>query len=946
MPYNLFVVSHTHWDREWYQPFEEFRIRLVKLMDKLLDILASDPDYRYFTLDGQTIVLEDYLEIRPQKEEEIKRLVQQGRLLIGPWWILPDEFLVSPEATIRNLMLGDQVARRFGAKMEVGYLPDPFGHISQMPQILAGFGMDVAVLRRGLSDEPTELIWQALNGSSVLLIYLRDGYDNAAHLPLNDDVAFLEAILRIKDSLVPHDAATNNLLLMNGTDHMEPQPELPAAMARANQELEDIKLIHSTLPMYIEALRQANPELQTVRGELRSPKRHHLLPGVLSTRMWIKQRNAHCETLLEKWAEPFSAFVQLADEAQPAKPKPETQNTKPFLYQAWRYLMQNHPHDSICGCSVDQVHKEMEVRFDWVEQIGEEVTRQSLTSIASEVNTAGLAQGPSIPLVVFNPVAGPRTDIVIAEVQVPGSLEDFVLVDNEGRETPYQVLSCRSAEFASLDLDRDGLLSMMGMVEGGRVLGMAIQEVHIEVEEEAAHIVITLMEHGQPDLSLLKHSMQEVQALLADEAIRRYQVKARLATAVEFCFVAEDVPGHGYKTYLIKVPRQHPDSNLQLPTSSIENEFFLVKADLADGTLSITDKATGLAFEGLNRFVDGGDRGDEYTYCRPENDSVVDRPATAPTINIVEAGPARRTLEIGMTYRLPTSLAEDRSTRSEEMVEVPIKTRVSLSAGVRRVDFTTTVKNHARDHRLRVHFPTPIQTDCSHADGHFDVVQRPLDLPEDTADWVEQPVPTHPQRTFVDVNDGEIGLMVINNGLPEYEVLRGTGGVTVALTLLRCVGWLSRGDLHSRRGNAGPAVETPGAQCLGKQAFGYAIVPHVGGWETCFEQAHAFNAPLRVVSTGIHSGQLPLQLSFVQIEPASLVISAIKQAESGEGLIVRFYNIAAEEVKGRLKVYRPFARAALVNLNEEETEKLPSNERGEVELSVRGKQIVTVKLEF
>jgi mannosylglycerate hydrolase len=265
---------------------------------------------------------------------------------------------------------------------------------------------------------------------------------------------------------------------------------------------------------------------------------------------------------------------------------------------------------------------------------------------------------------------------------------------------------------------------------------------------------------------------------------------------------------------------------------------------------------------------------------------------------------------------------------------------------VRRVDFTTTVDNHARDHRLRVHFPTPIQTDCSHAEGHFDVVQRPLDLPEDTADWVEQPVPTHPQRTFVDVNDGEKGLMVINNGLPEYEVVGGTGGVTVALTLLRCVGWLSRGDLPSRRGNAGPAVETPGAQCLGKQVFDYVIVPHVGGWDTCLEQAHAFNAPLRAVPTIVHSGRLPPELSFVQIEPASLVISAIKQAESGEGLIVRFYNTAAEEVKGRLKVYRLFVRAALVNLNEEETEELKSNERGEVELSARGKQIVTVKFEF
>jgi alpha-mannosidase len=966
----IFVVPHTHWDREWYLPFQAFRIRLVRLVDKLLAILRDNPDYRCFTLDGQVIILEDYLEIRPEREAEIREHVQNGRLLIGPWYVLSDEFLVSAEALIRNLMLGHRVCRRFGPVMKVGYTPDPFGHIGQLPQILRDFGIESAVFQRGLSDEPTELLWAAPDGSQVLVIYLRESYGNAAHLPL-DGEAFVKTIERLRDALAPY-AATSNLLLMNGTDHMEPMPKLPALIRYANERLDNAQLIHSSLPQYIEAVKQSlDFELQTIHGELRSSKRHPILSGVLSARMWIKQRNAACQMLLERWAEPFSAFAQFqisgsrlqADEAQPHNLKPGTWNLQPFIQQAWRYLLQNHPHDSICGCSVDQVHKEMEVRFDWVDQIGEEVTKQSLATLASEVNTAGPGQRS---LVVFNPIAGPRTDIVTAEVQVPGSLEDFVLVDGAGREIPYQVLGHSNAEFASLDLDREGLLSMMNMVENGRIQGMAVQEVHIEVEEGKAHLDITLTEHGRPDLALVERSMQKVRALLADEAVRRYKVRVHLATAVDFCFVAEDVPGHGYKTYLIKskiqsskskvqmsnVKRQTsnfqlPTSNLQLPTPSIENEFFLIVPDPGDGTLRITDKATGLAFQGLNRFVDGGDRGDEYNYCRPENDLVVNGPAAAPTISVIEAGPARRTLEIEMTYRLPASLAEDRSSRSEETVEVPIKTRISLYPGVRRTDFTTTIENHAKDHRLRVHFPTPIQTDCSNAEGHFDVIRRPLDLPQDTAGWIEQPVPTHPQRTFVDVNDGEKGLMVINKGLPEYEVLKGAPGegVTVALTLLRSVGWLSRDDLHCRRGHAGPAVETPAAQCLGKHTFEYALVPHSGGWETCFEQAHAFNVPLRAIPTGVHSGQLPSQLSFVQIEPASLVISAIKQAEGGEGLIVRFYNISAEEVKGRLRVCRPFARATLVNLNEEELEELRGNEGTELELSVRGKQIVTVKFE-
>ena len=180
------VVSHTHWDREWYETFQQFRLRLVRLMDKLLHILDTDPAYRYFMLDGQTIVLDDYLQIRPEREADLRRHVQDGRLLIGPWHVLPDEFLVSGEAIVRNLLLGERTARRFGAKMTVGYTPDPFGHISQLPQILRGFGMDSTAMRRGLDDQPTELLWQSPDGSTVLLCYLRDGYDNAARLPVQD----------------------------------------------------------------------------------------------------------------------------------------------------------------------------------------------------------------------------------------------------------------------------------------------------------------------------------------------------------------------------------------------------------------------------------------------------------------------------------------------------------------------------------------------------------------------------------------------------------------------------------------------------------------------------------------------------------------------------------------------------------------------------------------
>ncbi len=302
---NIHVVSHTHWDREWYRPFQSFRLKLVHLIDGLLDLLEKDPHFKYFMLDGQTIVLDDYLAMRPEKEAILRKHIQRGRILIGPWHILPDMFLVGPEAHIRNLLEGNRTAGRFGPKMMVGYIPDPFGHPGQVPQILNGFGIHTACLWRGLDDEPAEFWWQSPDGSRVLMAYLRDSYANGAALPADDPPAFADALDVAADSLAGHSSVTD-LLIMYGNDHMEPPPNTSVAIAYADRTLPDTHVIHSTLPKFIAAI-QADIKAQklalpTVEGELRACKRMHLLPGVLSTRMWIKQRNHASENLLTRWA--------------------------------------------------------------------------------------------------------------------------------------------------------------------------------------------------------------------------------------------------------------------------------------------------------------------------------------------------------------------------------------------------------------------------------------------------------------------------------------------------------------------------------------------------------------------------------------------------------------------------------------------------------------------
>jgi hypothetical protein len=978
MSLTLHVVPHTHWDREWYLTFQRFRIRLVHLMDRLLAILGGDGAYRHFMLDGQSILLEDYLEIRPEREAEIRQFVQLGRLSIGPWYILPDEFLVAPESLVRNLMLGDRVCSRFGDKMPVGYTPDPFGHISQLPQILRGFGVETAAFRRGLAEEPAELWWDASDGSRVLVCYLRDSYDNAARLPTADPEAFVAAVRVARDSLAPY-VASGHLLLLAGTDHQEPQPELPNLIAYANNgRLDGDRLLHSSLPAYVAALResiQAGQVLDVVEGELRSPKRHHLLPGVLSARMWIKQRNDALETLLTRWAEPFAAWAELVDPGDSLadaeghahltghEPLRRVRHSGALLWHAWRLLLQNHPHDSICGCSVDQVHREMVSRFDQAEQIAQEVTGQSLTAVADQVDTQQLGliddeYATAQPLVIFNPVDGPRTDVVTARLRLPDAPDAIEVVGPDGQPVPHQVLvdpAETERPFFKVEVTPEELATYIGLVEGGRLLSHVIQEVELRRTGDVVEVLLAVSESGEPDYSRLAAARDRVQGFITRGEISRFIIRTVIAETRDLVFLAPDLPAYGYATFAVR-PRQEAaalDHKKASAANGLENDLFRIKVDAADGTLTLVDKASGAVYRGLNRFVDGGDRGDEYNYCQPEEDQIVARPVTSPIIAVIEDGTARQTLEIAQVYRIPAKLSPDRRGRSAEVVDVTLVSRVSLYPGVPRVDIEMTIDNQAEDHRLRVHFPLPAGVDHAYTAAHYHVARRPIpQIPQelDTDHWVEQPVPTVPQRGWAAVSDGRVGLLVANRGLPEVEFLPDGDQTIIALTLLRCVGWLSREDMHCRQGHAGPGLPTPEAQCPGHHTFHYALLPYSGdhaspGWDQARAQAKAFRAPLRAVATGVHAGSLSSSVSMVQVEPSSFTLTAIKQPEEGStpGLVVRGVNLSDQPITARIRPWRGFERVARVSLDEKFVEPLLAGDDGTVILSVRPWEVVTVK---
>jgi len=1010
---NIILVPHTHWDREWYQTFQQFRIRLVHAIDRLLDILDHDPSFTHFMLDGQTIILDDYLEVRPEQAERLKNYIRSGRIQVGPWYLQPDEFLVSGESLVRNLQLGLRQAAEFGGQMRAGYVPDCFGHIAQLPQILRGFGIDNAVFWRGVGAEAhkSEFLWAAPDGTQVLVIFLASpmGYSNARDMPLATE-EFAARVELLAAPLLPM-ATTNTLLFMNGSDHLEPQEGLPKTIEAATtllahidperqkllthygpleidgkvKHVDRIQVCIGTLPQYIQAVQQQighspGTSLQVFSGEMRSSQLSHLLSSVLSTRMWIKQENAATEHLLERWVEPLTTWAWKLGASYPGE----------FVRLAWKYLLLNHPHDSICGCSIDPVHRENSVRFAQSQQIGENLVTNSMHHMASVSNTRATIHANSnqphrdreaTPIVVFNPAPGPRTEAVQILTHLPGSLNQVVIVDEQGTRMPLRVVNRWRQELSSIPIAREMVataVALMGEQAPGDFINMAqttvggmlgqadtayeITRITIEEGQQTgvASIEVMLSRAGYAtiDTQKLHAAERKVLDLLEREDINMLEFTVIDEARETIEFIAADLPAYGLKTFWI-YPHGLQDDKPPVPASkhaagqgeassrlSIENEFYTVVANQEDGTLTITDRQTHTVFTGLNRFVDSGDIGDLYNYCPPEHDLLISKPKSPPKIELLSSGPVRSILRISGTWSLPDACSMTRKERSAQMTDYPIVSEISLTPGVRRIDIHTSVENTAKDHRLRVTFPLPYSVQTAAAEGTFEVCVRPIAAtrPADVSEWIEEPVNTFPQKRFVDASNGSVGLGVLNRGLPEYEIIPdGSGQMAVAVTLLRCVEWLSRGDLSTRKGDAGPQELTPEAQCLGHQEFHYALVPHSGDWEAeealVLREAQAFNTPIRALVTEQHEGQLSSQSTLIEVEPPALVVSAIKQSEAGNGVIVRVYNPLSHSVQATIQPGLACTQAFVTNLNEE----LIGQPQGvPLQIDLRSGEIVTV----
>lgn len=874
MTKTFYIVPHTHWDREWYQPFQVFRSRLVEIVDDLLEILYENDRFAHFLLDGHTAAPLDYLEIRPENEERLRAAISSGRIAVGPFHILMDEFLVSGETIVRNLGRGMEIAEGLGGCSKIAYLPDMFGHISQMPQILARAGICDALLWRGVPSaiDTTVFRWEAPDGTSVRTAYMATSYSNGAYLP-SDPEALRARLCHLAADLDAFSPA-GKYLIMNGTDHAPPQPELPDALEKAAALLgEETVVKMCSLSDYFQAL-PSEPE-RSWRGEFRSGARANLLMGVVSNRVDIRRLQAETEDLLTRYAEPLAALYA-------------PQISRRYFDVAWDFMIQNSAHDSICACSTDEVTEQVWSRLIQAHQIAEGSARRGMEAIARHAErlvSARIAgthgddaedgsggdssqEGHGYPgVLLFNPSITERGEPVEIEIPLLGEPEHMALVDVDGRLRPAQVLSKTEPEILIDQTFPPELIRAYVMAISSReVMGYFINEVVIDESPQSPSVTIVVETFAVGDLDIDDEKRRLLDFLERTEA-SLIHITARRAAEVRLLIQAPKIPALGWGAFPLVAAASAADQTFDEVRSHGANriENSCLSLEIAeDGTYTLRHKDSGLVFQGLGRLVDGGDWGDTYNYSPPPQDGTVSDPYECRVAPAYQ-GPLGAGFRIVRRYSIPSCVDASTGRRSAEgSVHLVVEELLELWAGEPFLRVTTYFRNEALDHRLRMHFPLPFKPEGSHGAGAYHVVARAL---EAEGGPHEVGLPTFPARGFVDAwgyaGDGDsrvAGIAVLTGPVTEYEIIGGE----LAVTLLRSTGMLSRPNAKLRPAGAGPSIPTEASQCIGSHRWRLAVMPHLGDWAEAgvHEAAERFvhplmakeTAPLPAAATGARIG--------------------------------------------------------------------------------------------
>jgi len=892
----IFVVSNTHWDREFRFSFEKTRYKLLRMMDTIIEILKKDDEFHSFTLDGHTLLIDDYLEIRPENTELVKKFISEGRLIIGPYFTLSEQFSISHEAIVRNLIYGKKMMEKYGAKpIKTAYTPSSWGQTGQYPQILKDFGIDYMMFYRGISHDeaPAEYVWEAPDGTSVLAsrfaLYCRYNWYYQVHRAVTrhkvfnkdyswgemDEVPYRRADVErdegigydLKVPAVNYDKSalkkavedmleeekghftTPIFLGMNGHDISSAYP-LESQIIKDAKEIFEGKyeIVHTDLDhFWAEAEKYLDKESMVhLKGERRSylkkGKWTYLFPSTISARTYMKQQDFKAYTALTYLGEPLSCISnKLCDSLK--------HNT--YLDKAWKYLLSNHTHDANGGGAVTEVCADMRYRYKKATDISNVLIEDSTAEIVKNlsVESDGLND---IRFTVFNTLPFKRDIVAELEFQLPEVYSEFSI---DGAD--IQIISCE-------------------------------------------------------DNSTFVDSIWEVPTILD---VKKYKAIVKV----------KNIPAMGYRSVKINSVAKEVQGENIAKGNVLENEYLTVTVN-TNGTVDVLVKKTGKIYKNINYLTSQGEIGNAWNHVSPENDKTYCSCGVNANIAVIENGKIRGSIKAEYGFDVPQDCEIMQNT---ETVKIPVAVVYTLEKGSESLSVKLTVDNKAKDHWLRANFPTEIYTDYSYSDSHFDIVRRDVKVPDSTG-WVETAYGMQPLRTFAAVTDGENGFALMPKGLYEYEVFE-ENKATMALTVIRsCRIKLAVSEEKSTE------IPDEEMQCPGVNTFEYALNFFEDNiYELPNKAAEYFTSAPCVVS-GRGQGNLPHNYSLFDVDNKNIHITAVKKAEDGNGTVIRMYN--PTEALQKVTLNTECKKIELLKMNEEFIQETDNT------LMISPKKIVTVKM--
>ncbi len=839
----LHLIPTTHWDRAWYWPLQRMRVKLIEMFQSVMVCMRQDPQYQ-FMMDGQAVMLEDYLEVCPEDRQELMGYVQAGRLQIGPLYVLPDSYCTGGESLIRNYLFGSEIAEQMGGTVpRMMHMPDSFGFIPSMPMLVQGLGLDSFAFMRGVDgnvDPELRLFqWSCPDGSCIPVLRLQHGYGNAAFLGRkNPGILFdcdiqkaVPQLLECCDTQV--DGYPKPYVLFAGIDHHIPQKELSEIREQANTENSDYHIQYSNWDNVVEDIvTQDMSDWVQYSGELHGHGAASILGGTVTARIQLKIKNAEIERALCSVVEPLDAAVALLGGADPAGK---------VLRAAWKNLLKVHPHDDITGCSVDKVHDDDEYLLGEAEDAADAVRRRMIHTLQEVVG--GYEEGENrygFFIVNLQPYARTCRFAVTCDAegrqqwgdeQLP---EHFILVDEAGTELP------------ACELERG-------------------------ISEEHPHAFIRL----------------EGSVKLPAMSIQRYYLQP--------CEVSQ---AHCH---------QHLENNIVRVTVQ------------KNGSFDVLHKQTGQSFDGVSLFSNQGDIGDSYDFCDIIGDH--EQLFTNASFDLTEMPSLSGYQILRLTGELIVPQTSDRKGRSAEKVSLPMKITLSLAPDSADVHVEYAYTNTAADHRLRLNIlppfpvtevragikynevttavypqPEPAQNQCD-AEGLFDATimgKQKKDFrvhPEFTADH------------FIAVENELGGLAIMPECPVNYELVDGEQQ-RLAITIVRAIGKLSRGDMTTRTNPAGPDITVSGAQLLGKQiTMRFTYRPYAASEKAdIFRQSvlHRMEPATGLIEGFGRSRVSGKDLVTCSIDNEALILSAFKITHKRDAVLIRFFNPTPSEQQGYL----------------------------------------------